>query len=229
MKKALIVFMIMVFCVIFPASAEDIRVSCGAVTMNVPSMDLDCLSSSVRSPLPDGASDADKENAPIPNTALHFKDYERGGSFEPEVIQYSVSDLGLVSFDLFDMAATLSDMMNNVFGGYVDLKTVSADIPVLPFRSAPRQYTGVVHPVSFAGGAGAAAVISYEDRISENNLYYTMQGISLNGALYLSAMIPLSCADLNGKSVSELTDDSFGSCSPALSELDFYMQSIVLN
>ncbi len=212
----------------------QVRVKCDRFTMNVPSDNVRCFRTDGNIPVSEDAATEDIESAQIANTAIAFIDYERVASrIPPQVVFYTLEDLTKTSFDLLDIATSLSDMMNNISAGYTTVQDVYQSVPFLPYQAQQRTVYALPAELDFEGGSGIRTIAVFGDTVeavaSGSNLYYSFQGISSDGSLYVSAVFPIRSTMLNAQSVSGISwdkaDDDFV---PSIDELDFYIKSIVI-
>jgi len=89
--------------------------------------------------------------------------------------------------------------------------------------------------IHFDNGIGIRTVTAYGDAgssVSNDNLVYSMQGITQDESKYISAVIPISNMQITGPV--DLTTFDWSSLpaeswNPSLSALDSYMQTIITN
>ncbi len=227
--------MVSLCCVLPSLAQEQVRVKCDRFTMNVPSSNARCFRTDGNIPVSMDAAPEEIEAAQVANTAIAFIDYERINSWiSPQVIFYSVDDLAKTSFDLLDLASSLSDMINNINAEYTTVQDVYQSVPFLPYQARERTVNILPEKLDFDGGSGIRTIAVFGDTVnsisSEANLYYSFQGISSNGSLYISAVFPIRSTVLNGRTVSDISwNEVIGNdFVPSISELDFYVKSIVI-
>ena len=86
----------------------------------------------------------------------------------------------------------------------------------------------------FTGGSGIRTIAvfgeSIESTSSSANLYYSFQGVSSDGNLYISAVFPIRSSILNGQAAAGVSWDAetVNSFVPSIEELDFYVKSLVI-
>ena len=233
MKKfSIIVTLILLAGITAAASAQgSTRVKCDRYTMNVPSQNVKCYQVEDNIPVDEEAAPEVVAQAQVANTTIYFSDFEKtGGAVPPQVIFYKVNDLGGVSFELMNCAFMLSDLITNLESGYADLAESYQDAPFLPYQAAERRVWALPKLIDFEGGTGVRTIAVFDDTISASNLYYSYQGISSDRETYISAVFPLQCAAIQGQSSGSVNWDSLSESDfvPSLSELDYYVHSIVM-
>ena len=238
MSKLSIVMIAVVICLaaVTVVGAQDaVRVKCDRYTMNVPSLNTRCYQIDDTIPAAEDAAPADIAKAQIASTAIYFSDYESMmGAIAPQVTFYRVDDLGRASFSLLDIGLRISDIMNNINAGYASAESVLGELPFLPYQAAEPAVNVLPQKLDFANGSGIRTIVSFQDQITAMNgnsgLYYSFQGITSSGITYISAVFPLECAALNGRSAADVDWSSIASSDfrPGLDELDFYIRSIVV-
>lgn len=232
MKKAFLALFLIVM-IHTAVSAQNVRVNCDRLTMNVPSENASCYQIE-RSVVTDSdeADDSELEGGIIAKYALVLPDFRKNSAYEPEVSYYSQSDLMSSNLRFYDIFLGLQDLLNNVNVGAEELETASQTLEILPFHAGLRTAQGFLKQISFEGGEGIAMVACYEDTVhsyAETNLFYTMQALSEDKQTYITAVIPLTINQLDGKNASEIdwnsvTENDF---SPTLTDLNTYLSSIV--
>ena len=237
MKKFSIFITLVLFaCFTAAASAQDMtRVKCDRYTMNVPSQNVKCYQTDDNIPVGEEASPEEVAKAQTANTTIYFSDYERTSStVPPQVIFYDFNDLGQTSFELMERAFTLSDMIENLNSGFSDLAEDYEETPFLPYQVEERQVWALPKAINFDGGTGIRTIAVFEDVISAgasgSNLYYSFQAVSTDGETYVSAVFPLQCPSIQGQRSKDVNWEALGDkdFNPSLDELDYYMQSIVM-
>ena len=237
MKKKYIPFICLFFIFInlsHAAAQGNIRVKCNQFTMNVPSSNVHCYQVDQNIILDEGASPDEIENAQVANTSIYFTDYEYNRSkISPQVIFYLIDDLSKSSLDLFDRTLDLSDIINNIKSEFSTAEENRDNIPFLPYQAKSPTLKALPVKLDFTNGTGIRYIISFEETLSGNtdtNLYYTWQGLSDDGLYYISAVFPIHSVRLNGQPVSSLNPDQIDASDfePSLKELDYYVQSIVI-
>lgn len=236
-KLLLSVCIVICLCGALPAMAQDggVRVKCDRYTINVPSTNARCFRTAGNIPVSETASPEEIEAAQVANTAIAFIDYEKVTSWiSPQVVFYSVDDLAKTSFDLLDIATEMSDMMNNINAEYATVQDVYQNVPFLPYQSRQRTVNALPEKIDFTGGSGIRTIAvfgeSIESTSSSANLYYSFQGVSSDGNLYISAVFPIRSSILNGQAAAGVSWDAetVNSFVPSIEELDFYVKSLVI-
>lgn len=219
-----------------PALAQNmVRAKCDRFTMNVPSQNVRCYQVDSNIPVPEEASPEQVKTAQVANTAFLFSDYQNfAGSIPPQVTFYKIDDMGRTAFDLLDISMAASDMMDNLNSGYADLSEIYQDTPFMPYQTEERRIFAMPERLDFTGGSGVRTLAGFQDTISANaggsNIYYSFQGISNDGTYYISAVFPIQSQSLQGQMAGNVdwntvTGDDF---IPSLTELDYYVRSIVI-
>lgn len=232
-------------------SADETRVNCDSLTMTVPSANAKCYQTtsstiivqetavvSDTAPLDtitetSDALDPKLESAQVAALALHITDYEASGKLAPEVTVYTFEELSKVDLRLFNIAASLTDKLNNISAEYTTLDEAAPTLPFLPYQAKTRVLNVLPALITFNGGTGIRTITAFGnqgDSVSNNNLLYTMQAVTQDGERYISAVIPISCSELEGKDPASLDWNSLSESSwnPSLTTLDHLMQSIVI-
>ena len=227
--------MVSLFCALPAPAQEQVRVKCDRFTINVPSSNARCFRTDGNIPAPADAAPEEIEAAQVANTAIAFIDFERVSSWiSPQVTFYTIDDLTKTSFDLLDIASNLSDMINNINAEYTTVQDVYQSVPFLPYQSKERTVNILPEKLDFAGGSGIRTVTVFGDTVnsasSDVNLYYSFQGISSDGNMYISAVFPIRSTTLNARPVSEISwGEVLGNdFVPTIAELDYYVKSIVI-
>ena len=233
------------------AGAQDgVRVKCDRYTMNVPSLNARCYQIDMNIPVaenqatdnndPDevtlvAASPEDLAKAQVASTAVYFSDYSSMLSdIAPQVTFYRVDDLGRTSFSLMEIALRIFDVINNINAGFATADSVLDEVPFLPYQAAERTVNVLPEKLDFENGSGIRTIVSFRDTlyagIGNSNLYYSFQGITSDGNIYVSAVFPLESASLNGRTAAGVDWNSLSASDfrPGLDELDFYIRSIVI-
>lgn len=229
--------------------SQEVRVNCNNLTMSVPSANDICYqiktsdyaviedTSNIQSDtgeiLNTNALDPSLETIQIANTALHITDYEAAGKLNPEVTLYKVDELALVNTQLFSIASDLINLLNNISSGITDITSISSPLPFLPYQAKTQLVAALPKSISCTNGTGIRTLTAFGnsgDPVSNTNLLYSFQGITTDGQQYISAVIPVSCSEIEGVDTTafdwHILADS--SCTPVLSTLDTMMESIVI-
>ena len=219
----------------FPVHAEDIRVQCSntaiTVTMSVPSTNVKCLTV-----MNSEAAGTDKPltDAKIASASVVINDYVRAGNFNPEVTVFSMNALSSVNSEIYAAATNLVALLNQASQSGENL-SITPPVPFLPYQLKTQLFASLPTIIHFSNGIGIRTVTAYGDTggsVSNDNLVYSMQGITQDGSKYISAVIPISNMQITGPvdpatfNWSNLPAESWN---PSLSALDFYMQTIITN
>ena len=216
-------------------AADPVRVKCGSYIMNVPSENVNCYQIDFNIPVSDTATPEEIANAQVANTAIQFSDYMYfSGNIPPEVTFYRTEDFANTSFDLVDISMSVSDMVINIESDHGWLEENYNEVPFMPYQAEERLAAALPAKIDFENGSGIRTIAVFQDPIQSasgtSNLYYSYQGISEDGNVYVSAVFPLRSMSLNGQSPSSVdwgnvTGEDF---QPSLAELDYYVASIVI-
>ena len=218
------------------AGAQDaVRVKCDRFTMNVPSINARCYQIDENIPAAEDAAPENLAKAQIASTAIYLSDYDSMlSAISPQVTFYQVDDLGRASFALMEIGLRMTDIMNNISAGYANVDSVMNELPFLPYQAAGRTVNVLPAKLDFENGSGIRSIVSFEETLfsgaGNSNLYYSFQGITADGNTFVSAVIPLESAVLNGRTAAGVDWNSVSSSDfrPGLDELDFYISSIVI-
>lgn len=215
--------------------AEDSRVQCSnitiTITMSLPSANAKCLTVMSSESAAEGKS---LTEAKIASASIYINDYFKPGKLDPEITVYSMNALSSVNSEIYTIATNLANLLNqiNSSGGTV---SVTTPVPFLPYQEKTQLIAVLPSIVTFTSGTGLRIITAYGDSgtsVSNDNLVYTVQGITLDGSKYLSAVIPITNSQITGP-IDAATFDwnslPAESWSPSLSVLDAYIQSIILN
>lgn len=233
MKRILLTAILLtLFC--SAAEAEDIRVQCGKLTMNVPSENVTCYQIDESFPVPEDSDDSVLAGTQIASTALHISAFEKASWLEPEVTYYNVNELSNTDLRLYDIALDLSDLNMNLSNGESDIESDIEFFSILPYQANERTAQGFVAPLSFTGGKGYRMVACYEDTVksyAESNLFYTFQAISSDEEYVITGVVPLTISELDGKDPAEIDWNSVTEIdfSPSIKDLDAYFSTIVFD
>jgi hypothetical protein len=237
MKNILRIFLVVcAFSIInFPVLAEDIRVQCSntaiTLTMSVPSTNVKCLTV-----MNSEAAGTDKPltDAKIASASVVINDYMRAGNFNPEVTVFSMNALSSVNSEIYTVATNLAALLKQASQSEGNL-TITPPVPFLPYQLKTQLFASLPTIIHFDNGIGIRTVTAYGDAgssVSNDNLVYSMQGITQDESKYISAVIPISNMQITGPV--DLTTFDWSSLpaeswNPSLSALDSYMQTIITN
>lgn len=130
--------------------------------------------------------------------------------------------------------------------GLLKTAEVGEILPFLPLFNAQQVFHAQVRYLEFPGGSGMRYLTQYNqglNPINNQDLFYAFQGFSSDGRFYISAVLPISFADMPDGSfagdvedyqvqvsnaVSLLEQQPAGNFSPDLAQLDKFVQSISL-
>ena len=233
------------------AGAQDaVRVKCDRYTMNVPSTNARCYQIDENIPVAENFASDDNDaeevtmtepspedlaKAQVASTAIYFSDYDPlMSAIAPQVTFYRVDDLGRTSFSLMEVALRVFDIINNINAGFTTADGVLDELPFLPYQTAGRTVNILPEKLDFENGSGIRTIVSFQDTLyagtGNSNLYYSFQGITSDGNIYVSAVFPLESSALNGRTAAGVDWSSVSSSDfrPGLDELDYYIRSIVI-
>ena len=229
------------FCLIFlffstlRTSAQNVRVKCSNITMNAPSSNVKCYKTDDNIPIGEDASPDELSKAQIANISIFFSDFQYTRSeIDPQATFYLIEDMGRASFSFLDIATQLTGEVNMISSGSADVVNVYTESPFMPYQSNESKFKAFPEFLSFDNGGGIRCVTSFQDTItssgSSSNLYYSFQGITNDGRYYISAVFPLLSSTLNGQNVSNIDRDRIdtGNFQPSLDQLDYFIQSIII-
>ena len=237
MKKFIITFIAAV-CLMHSAmvsASEPVRVKCDRYTMNVPSANMKCYQVDTSIPVSETASPEEIANAQIANTAIYFSDFEAlSSTIPPQVTFYRTEDMAKTSFDLGYTSMTISNLMNNITSGYRTVEDSAEEVPFMPYQVSQPLAAVLPQKIDFENGSGIRTVTVFQDTVYSSsgmsNIYYSFQGISADGNIYVSAVFPVRNGSLDGQQTASINWDSVvpADFSPSLEELDYYVRSIVI-
>lgn len=236
MKKIVFTFMIICLFIITPAVlAQNPRVQCSnlsvTIEMEAPSENAECLTVMNSESAPQGAS---LMQAKISSAAVVLNDYRRENKISPEAAAFTINGLSAVNAEIYQKAVDITNMLNaaNSGGG---IGAISAPIPFLPYQDKTQLLVALPELINFESVSAVRFITAYGDpgnQVSNNNLFYTVQGVTQDGKYYLSITIPISSPQLSAP-VDPATFDwnSIGADSwqPSLNELDQLTRSIRFN
>ena len=231
----MITLMICLLAVTAAGAQDSVRVKCDRFTMNVPSLNTRCYQIDMSIPATEDAGPEEIAKAQIACTAIHITDYDlQMSAIAPEIMFYKVDDLGRTSFSLLDIGLRITDIMNNINADFTSVDSAAGELPFLPYQASERTVNALPEKLEFENGSGIRTVTSFQDTLysgsGNSNLYYSFQGITNDGNIYVSAVFPLESAVLNGRTAADVDWNSLSSSDfrPGLEELDFYIRSIVI-
>lgn len=181
------------------------------------------------------------------HTEVTLKNYAFTDSlFTPRIAVFPVQRYGELLPDL--VPARLADLRSLIAGGAISSK----ELPLLPPFNSAQMFNSQAAVIPFQNGKGVRYLTQYAQGIGPINnqeLFYTYQGLTTDGKYWVSAILPISSADLmadgknppNGQSMedfaknytsyianttSQLNTQRPDGFSPATSQLDALVQSI---
>ncbi|MDX9863668.1 MAG: hypothetical protein RBT34_02570 [Anaerolineaceae bacterium] len=129
------------------------------------------------------------------HTEFNFSGYAWDGSMHtPTVYVYSTDAYRSAN----EYAGETIDELNTLIH---DRPAAPENIPFLPIWNAAQMFTADVKYIDFQNGSGVRFLSQYGQAIypiNNNGLFYTFQGLTNDGAWYISAVFPVSHAGLPG-------------------------------
>jgi hypothetical protein len=100
------------------------------------------------------------------------------------------------------------------------------EIPLLPLINAAQVFHAQVKYLNFQNGSGVRFITHYTQevvgRLTKDNIFYTFQGLTEDGAYYIAAFFPISAAGLND----EMVDEDWEAAQAHLAEDIQYLDSL---
>lgn len=176
---------------------------------------------------------------------VSFSDYAQPDSVQmPKIYVYPVSDLK----EMNQMAADQMNTLQALLVKKPDLATMNP-LPFLPLFNAQAMFTAQAQYLNFANGSGVRYLTQFGQAtgpITNQELVYTFQGLTDDGAYYVAAVFPVAQSELPADMAS--ADTSFpngfeayiqgvkdqlatavpGSFTPALNNLDNLVSTITI-
>jgi len=123
-------------------------------------------------------------------TRFNFISYALQGTFhEPNIQVFSVSEYETMN----EYAKQVTDQLRNIL---VTRQTqVGSVLPLLPTWNAAQFFAAQIHFLDFQNGSGVAYLSMYGQAawpVNNESIFYTFQGITSDGAWYISAIFPVS-------------------------------------
>lgn len=113
--------------------------------------------------------------------------------YTPQILVYPVANYeGLFQDAAFRVAALRQLLVERP-------TAVTGELPLLPFINAAEVFHSQVEYVDFQNGSGVRFVTAYAqgvDPLTNQSIFYTFQGLTDDGRLYVSAFFPVSTAAL---------------------------------
>jgi hypothetical protein len=109
---------------------------------------------------------------------------------QPQIFIYPVADLDELAGD---RAAALKALLD---GG---LPTSGGELPVLPTFNSAQDLHGQIKPLTFHGGKGYRFIARYSQGmvpVANPDVFYTFQGLTEDGSLYVAAFFPINVSIL---------------------------------
>jgi hypothetical protein len=123
-------------------------------------------------------------------TELTFVEYILAGTFhEPKIYVYQIEEFEAVNPDAAFGFARLREVLQDKPGEFEEA------IPFLPIWNAAQMLRGQIAYFSFQNGSGIRFLSQYGQAawpVNNTDLFYTYQGITEDGAYYVSAILPIS-------------------------------------
>lgn len=223
---------VLILIIASPVGAQSPRLSCSNLTATIeleaPSTNTECLTVVNNEAAPAGQS---LTLAKISSASILLKDFYKEGRIAPEVTAFSVSGLSSVNPEIYRRAVDLTAMINAANEG-TGIAAFTAPIPFLPYQEATQLVQLAPMRLDPVNGTGIRFVTAYGNQgepISNDNLFYTFQGMSHDGRFYISATIPINNTMINGPTDPTTVDWSnvpADSWQPALETLDAIVLSV---
>jgi Leucine rich repeat len=100
------------------------------------------------------------------------------------------------------------------------------EIPLLPLINAAQVFHAQVQYLDFQNGSGVRFITHYSQevvgRLTKDNIFYTFQGLTEDGAYYIAAFFPISADGLND----EMVDEPWEAAQAHLAEDSQYLDSL---
>lgn len=217
---------VLILIIASPVSAQNPRLSCSNLTATIeieaPSTNTECLTVLNNEAAPVGQS---LTLAKISSASILLKDFYKENRIAPEVTAFSVSGLSSVNPEIYQHAVNLTAMINASNEG-AGATAFTAPIPFLPYQETTQLVQLVPMRLDPVNGTGIRFVTAYGnqgDPISNDNLFYTFQGMSQDGRFYISVTVPINNTMINGPTDPTTVDWAnvpADSWQPALETLD---------
>jgi hypothetical protein len=134
------------------------------------------------------------EIAPTYNRYL-LQGYPLSGDFhEPRVFVYPVNEYIQVNKDVATVVNNLKAIINS------PSQPLPKDLPFLPTFNAAQMFHSNEQSLTFQNGAGIRFLTQYGQApypVNNNSLFYTFQGLTNDGAYYVSAVLPINAVFLS--------------------------------
>jgi hypothetical protein len=223
---------VLILIAVSPVGAQSPRLSCSNLTATIeleaPSTNSECLTVVNNEAAPAGQS---LTLARISSASILLKDFFKENKIAPEATAFSVSGLSSVNPEIYQHAVNLTAMINAANEG-AGTAAFTAPIPFLPYQESTQLVQLVPMQLDPINGSGIRFVTAYGnqgDPVSNDNLFYTFQGMSQDGRFYLSVTIPISNTMISGPTdptTVDWTNVPADSWQPALETLDDIVLSI---
>jgi hypothetical protein len=147
--------------------------------------------------------------------------YVRPDTFhQPSVVVYPVADYEAVNPDVGQVITNLQSLL-------ADQPAEPADIPFLPTFNAAQVFRAQVKYLDFQNGSGVRFLTLYAQYfapIDNYDLFYTFQGLTSDGAHYVSVILPASASYLADTSSPDAVVPDGGVPFPDYNAADFDTQ-----
>ncbi len=179
-----------------PVVYEGVDVACSPATLVIPpglASRADCI----KQPLVDGADAPWFDKAPA-HTQLTLNDYLLSGkSIQPQVVVYPAQDYAALNTIAAQNLTYLRSVQEN------PAASANAGLPVVPFFNSIPVYSAVPQVIPFQNGTGVRFLTQYAQYSAPANnqeLFYTFQGLTADGAYYIVATFPITAPGLGESS-----------------------------
>lgn len=175
-------------------------------------------------PASDATSDIDPWAAHPAYTELELLDYDSQNTyFQPHIAVYPVAGLEAVSPQAAQVIQRLQELLA------ARPAEPEGAIPLLPIFNAAQMLRAQVQYVDFQNGTGVRFLTQYDQAylpINNHELFYTFQGLTADGAYYVSAILPVAASFLPEDENPETAPPEGGLAFPAFTASDFEAQAL---
>lgn len=119
--------------------------------------------------------------------------YSEGQEIRPQIFIFPTRNYA----DISPLAAERIQALKTLL--YSHELTVGTQMPVLPPFNSAQDFYSQVHPLEFQGGRGLRFITRYSQEatpIANPDVFYTFQGLTEDGSLYVAAFFPLYVSSL---------------------------------
>lgn len=239
MKKQFSIFLSVLagmLAIMSPAAAQNGATECGNGTVTVAFTapgnltDFTCLTVPTAERAPDGQP---LTAAKLESAAVVFNQLRTANPISPELTVFPVSGLSAVNPEIYQKAVDLTALINSVATN--GIAAVTGDIPVLPLQEKPQLMSALPTVLTPQGINGLRFLTAFDDAsagVTNNNIVYAFQGLSVDGRNIVSVLFPIQHSALTAPATAPreynwaaLPEDGW---TPRLSDLDEIIKSITL-